>query len=439
MSFFTRNIILILTLLSSNCALGLSSSSYLVANTAINLFDFDKAGKELNERELNLSESDLHNQLLTYVNLKLLFKANIVAKKIIKINKFNQEAWIVILTNAIIKNDFSVINEFKIDKKLNEMDLLKFIFFTKNNKIKNRKFIAESIFEVVQASSSNNQNNVNYKFILFYLSLTLMLEPSFSEAYFYLAQIYERLEKYSEAELFYSKIPNDHILFINSQKKIAINKSKNGHEDDGIKILVNLLKNNKKNFDLIISLADLYRVQKKYKEAIRYYSKIFNLKNKSNEDFWRIYYLRGICFERLGDWESAEQDFLLSLKIKSDSPQVLNYLAYGWLERDIYLDKAVSMLKEAYQSSPDSFYIADSLAWAFYKKNKLDKAVDLMEKVIILAPGEAISLFHLADIYYAMNRKREAYFYWKQALDLAQPEDEIKDELIEKLKFYNEG
>jgi len=49
-----------------------------------------------------------------------------------------------------------------------------------------------------------------------------------------------------------------------------------------------------------------------------------------------------------------------------------------------------------------------------------------MEEVIDMVPGEAISLDHLGDIYYAMNRKREASFFWKQAKDLASPEDDIK-------------
>ena len=47
-----------------------------------------------------------------------------------------------------------------------------------------------------------------------------------------------------------------------------------------------------------------------------------------------------------------------------------------------------------------------------------------MEKVIDMVPGEAISLDHLGDIYFAMNRKREAIYFWRQAKDLAKPEVE---------------
>jgi Putative Zn-dependent protease, contains TPR repeats len=97
------------------------------------------------------------------------------------------------------------------------------------------------------------------------------------------------------------------------------------------------------------------------------------------------------------------------------------------------------MLVKAYKSNPDSYYILDSLAWAYFKNNKFNKALELMEKVIEMAPGEAISLDHLADIYFAMKRKREAIFFWKQALDLAEPEDMLTEDIIKKLEKNDSG
>ena len=161
--------------------------------------------------------------------------------------------------------------------------------------------------------------------------------------------------------------------------------------------------------------------------------------NEKQDDLWNIYYRRGICYERLGEWERAEKDFLTSLDIKPDSANVLNYLAYGWVERDIKLEKSLKMLEAAYKANPESYYIIDSLAWAHFKKNNLEEAARLMEMVIDMAPGEAISLDHLGDIYYAMNRKREAIHFWQQALELAEPEDEIEVNVQSKLDKFNAG
>ena len=162
-----------------------------------------------------------------------------------------------------------------------------------------------------------------------------------------------------------------------------------------------------------------------------------NLVEKNSDDAWYMYYLRGICYERSDNWDKAEKDFIESLKLKRNSPDVLNYLAYGWIERNMKIDESFVMLTDAYNANPDSYYILDSLAWVYYKKKDYKKAAELMEEVIDMVPGEAISLDHLGDIYYAMNRKREASFFWKQAKDLASPEDGIIEKIEKKLKEYN--
>ena len=118
-------------------------------------------------------------------------------------------------------------------------------------------------------------------------------------------------------------------------------------------------------------------------------------------------------------------------------PQVLNYLAYGWIERNTRINRSLEMLKSAVQQDPDNYYILDSLAWAYYKKKDFSKAVKIMEDVIIKAPGEAISLDHLGDIYFSLGRKREAYFMWIQALDLAEPDDNISKNVKSKIDKYD--
>ena len=51
----------------------------------------------------------------------------------------------------------------------------------------------------------------------------------------------------------------------------------------------------------------------------------------------------------------------------------------------------------------------------------------------------ATSPDQLGDIYYAMNRKREAKHFWQQALELAEPEDEIEEDVRSKLDKLDAG
>jgi len=415
-----------------------SSSSYLIANTAIKIFDFEEAYLHFQSYNSDLSESDLHNKLSTLIHLNLLPEAKLVAEEILEINDLNQEAWIVYLTHAKIYNNLSAFEKYREKINNSEMALLNYIFFTQDGKIKDNGIIARSVFEIVKASSSDDKSISNYNLLLFYLSIANLLDGNFNEAYYYSAQIYQILQNYNKAQTLYGKVQLDHNLYLDSQKNIAINKSKIDSFEMGETHLLELINNNN-NIELLAALADLYRIEKKYTEAIVYYSKIINSQNNFDQELWRVFYLRGICYERSSEWSLAETDFLYSLEIKPDSPQVLNYLGYGWLERDQNLDQAIQMLQKAYKANPENYYIIDSLAWGYYKKNQFEKAAKLMEKVISLAPGEAISLDHLGDIYFSLKRKREAKYFWKQALDLAEPEDIIVDILKKKLDEHDAG
>ncbi len=434
-----KKILVISLVVLSHKAYCLSSSSYLIANSAVNTLDYEEAYFHFSSSKMELNHWDLHNKLLTLISLNLITESQEVAKEIIKHNKYDQEAWLVILSASIISNDFKAFEE--INEILDSMELLNYIFFNENREIKNLELISKSIFGIVEASivNSNDYELRDYKLLLFYLSLTNILNPNLYESYFYSAQIYQFLDNYKKAEYYYKKIKDDHYLYFDSQKNIAINKSKIGNFKQGEEQLKILLDKNKNNKDVLSALADLYRVEKKYEQAVTYYSTLINQNNIAKNEDWKLFYLRGICYERLKKWKLAEKDFLNSLEIKSDTPDVLNYLAYGWLERDTNLDLAISMLKEAYKANPKSYYILDSLAWGYYKKKKYNKSVELMEKVIDMAPGEAISLDHLGDIYFALERKREAMFFWQQALDLANPEDEIIEKINLKLKKIYEG
>ena len=434
----SKNLIILVLYFVSNEVFALNSSSYLISNTAIKLYDYEIAYSEYSNSQIDYNEKDLQDQLLVLINLNLLNEANDVAKYLLDVNEINQEAWLVYLANAKLNNKLEPFDQYKNNVKPS-FKLIDYIFYNKDNQIKETENISQSILELIQASVTSDKNKNSYDYVLFYLAIANLIDPNFYEGYFYSAQIYQSLKKYESAEKLYNKITRDHILYVDSQKNIAINNSKIGLFENAEKKLLQLVNLYPNELDLVFAIADLYRIEKKYEKGIEYYSKLINIYDASNEKYWRLLYLRGICFERLLKWNLAEKDFLKSLKINNESPQVLNYLAYGWLERNENLNTAMEMLQKAYKENSNSYFILDSLAWAYFKLKDFDKAAELMEEVIVMAPGEAISLDHLGDIYFAMNRKREAYFFWKQALDLATPLDAISDSLKKKINKNYEG
>ena len=410
-----------------------SSSNFLISQLAFKNYDYPATLLNFNADKIKLSQDQLLDKAIAAIITEDINLAKDIANKILEKNKNNQEAYIIKISSLFLDKKFNQIKELR-DNLDQPNELLDFIFFT-NNRLKDGTTISRSLVEIVASSFSNNeQRRLNYNFLLFYTSLAKLIDPKNERAIIIKAELFDQVGQFEVARDTFEKIGKESPYYLDAQSSLAINYLYNSSYEDAENKILSILQNNHNNYSLKKILGDFYRYNKKYDLALSIYNQMIE---ENRGDIWNIYYMRGICFEQLGDWDLAEKDFLKSLEIKPDSPNVLNYLAYGWVEREMKLDRSLQMLEEAYEANPESFYIIDSLAWAHFKKNNLSEAARLMEMVIDIAPGEAISLDHLGDIYYAMNRKREAIHFWQQALELAEPEDEIEENVKIKLEKFN--
>ena len=412
-----------------------TSSNFLISQLAYKNHDYETSLFDFNIDTAKYPNNDLLDKLIASVILENLEFANNISDNILKFEKDNQEAYLVKLVNLLLDNKSNEIKKLYSDTKTKN-DLIDFIFFN-DDLLKDNQTISKSIIDIVTSSFSNSDGySLNYSFLLFYTSLARMIDISNDRATLIKGELFQKIGNDRDARLMFKEINQDSDFYLDAQINLALNYSFYLSYDEAIKNINKLLEKNNNLYPIKKILADTHRIEKNYKLAIQLYNEMIE---RNENDLWSIYYLRGICFERLGQWDKAEKNFLKSLDLKPDSPNVLNYLAYGWVERNIRLDQSLEMLKAAYAANPESSYIIDSLAWAYFKKNNYNEAAKLMEKVIDIAPGEAISLDHLGDIYYAMNRKREAIHFWQQALELAEPEDEITEDVQSKLDNINAG
>lgn len=431
----SKYILVLLIIVYCKTCYSSSSASYLISKIAFSNHDFSQVLNEYNNLKSEKFDEDYLEELIAAVISEKLILAQNISNIILQKDLNNKEAKLFIMANAFKNSSYEKLNLLRLDDKNNKNDLFEFLFFN-GDQLKNNKEISKAFLEIVKSSYLNKNSDYlqNYNFLLFYVSLSIMINENNYEAIYIKGQLLQIIENYLFAETTYLKIPKKSNFFLDSQRSIALNYFKEENFDTTKNKILKIIQNNKQDYELRKILADFYRIEKKYTNSINIYS---SLAEENREDSWYIFYLRGICYERSGDWERAELDFLKSLELKPDSPNVLNYLAYGWIERGERIEQSFKMLTDAYNANPNSYYILDSLAWAYFKKKEYYKAAELMEKVIDMVPGEAISLDHLGDIYFAMNRKREAIYFWNQAKDLSEIDDEILDKIDEKLRFYN--
>ena len=122
------HLIIFLPLLSSSVH-SFSSSSYLIAQSAIALNDYETASTHYETGNLtNLHAYDLQKKLIAFVNSNNLTSASIVAKEIINLDYSNQEAWLIYLANAKLTNELYLFREFEKQDWRGEFNIVDHIY-----------------------------------------------------------------------------------------------------------------------------------------------------------------------------------------------------------------------------------------------------------------------------------------------------------------------
>ena len=272
---------------------------------------------------------------------------------------------------------------------------------------------------------------------LVYLNLALYLDPEHPLALLSLGDLYESLKKPELAIDAFGKLPQNSPLKRNAEIQRALNLDALERTDEARERLTSLIQKHPDDLEAISALGNVLRARKRYAEAADVYSKAVALIKQPARQNWTLFYFRGICLERSKQWPQAEKDFLKSLELNADQPQVLNYLGYSWVDQGVNLDRGLDMIKKAVELRPNDGYIVDSLGWAYYRLGRFEEAVKELERAIELRPEDPVINDHLGDAYWKVGRRLEANFQWRHALDLKpEPEDapKIQAKLTDGLK-----
>ncbi|WP_074380923.1 tetratricopeptide repeat protein [Bartonella doshiae] len=261
--------------------------------------------------------------------------------------------------------------------------------------------------------------------------LSFTLYPQNDATLFQLANISARLGDPRKAIKLYRALPPQSPYYKDGQLQLAFLLADINH-NEAIKLLTFLRKKFPHDRHILITLAAIYMQNNKFSEAAKVLDRtIVQIQNFQRDD-WKLFYQRGIAFERLQKWSQAEIDLRKALEFYPDQPQILNYLGYSLVERDQKLEESLRMLQKASALQSQNSYILDSLGWAYYKLKQYDQAVKILEKAVKLQPEDPTLNDHLGDAYWQVGRKREAVFQWNHAID---GEAKNSKNIQKKLKF----
>lgn len=260
---------------------------------------------------------------------------------------------------------------------------------------------------------------------LIYLNFSLHLKSKFPVAQYLMADILERQRRLEAAIDVYSAIDAGSPLKRQAEIRAALALDNLERTDEAKARIDGLIADDPTDSSALSSLGDVLRFRKRYDEAVSYYTRAIDLKAVPDDGTWRLYYSRGMSYERLKQWPKAEADFLKALALSNDQPLVLNYLGYSWIDMGLHFDEGLEMIRKAVDQRPTDGYIVDSLGWAYYKLGRFDESVRELERAVELQTADPVINDHLGDAYWQVGRRNEARFQWSHALDMEPETDEI--------------
>ncbi|MBR2273786.1 MAG: tetratricopeptide repeat protein [Alphaproteobacteria bacterium] len=277
---------------------------------------------------------------------------------------------------------------------------------------------------------------VGYDYAQMYMAISQYFNPNNDIAKIAMADICEERQMYNQANKYYDSISKKSEMYYPAQIKKANNLSNEKKYDAAVKVLKKLLRNNPNNFQILSNLGDILRMSNNQPDAIKYYKEALKSIFYESEKHWPLYYALAVSYDRNNEWNKAEENLKKALDLSNRHPQVLNYLGYSWLKNNINVDKAASLILEAYEKEPNDGIIMDSLGWVYFKTGDYKNAISYLEKASELNPQNAIISDHLGDAYWLGGRKNEAIFLWKQSLHQKENQEELNPRVI-KHKIQN--
>ncbi len=277
--------------------------------------------------------------------------------------------------------------------------------------------------------------NQEYEKSNFYGYLSTYLNTQFNYNYVQIVENYFDTNKLDNAKLLLGKIDdNDKIYNWFKLKKLSQIISENNSDEEAL-VFIEKKFNNYKNppVNILLDMGNIYKRNNKFKKSIRIYSNVLDQLDHNSNIYAEILYRRGGSYERIGEHLKSDEDLIKSLNIRPNDPYVMNYLAYGWLDRNYKIEDAINMLEKAYKQKVDDPYIIDSVGWGYFLTNNYVSAEKYLQRALRLMPRDPIVNDHYGDVLWKLNRKIQARYYWQSAFESDYADDDFKNKISEKL------
>jgi len=136
--------------------------------------------------------------------------------------------------------------------------------------------------------------------------------------------------------------------------------------------------------------------------------------------------IRAQAQEQLGEIEGAIKTYEEILGLKADLLTALNNIAYLLADKSTRPQDALPYADEARRLAPNNANVLDTVAWAYYRNDKLDAAETLLLEAVRLEPNSLGPRYHLGRVFQSARRTGEARRAYERVIETGRntPNDE---------------
>ena len=180
---------------------------------------------------------------------------------------------------------------------------------------------------------------------------------------------------------------------------------------------------------LIVGEAQLLRDAGRLDDALRLVAEALEL-NKNNID---LLYEHAMLAERAKQFDLMERELRQLIKVAPDNQHAYNALGYSLADRNLRLQEAFDLIKQADQLAPNDPYVLDSLGWVEFRLGRLEQALKTLRRAYDIKPDAEIAA-HLGEVMWKMGRQEDAKKLWRSARD-KDPKNETLKATLQRLQI----
>jgi len=136
-----------------------------------------------------------------------------------------------------------------------------------------------------------------------------------------------------------------------------------------------------------------------------------------------------LAYDNLGNYSKSEEMYERALRLDPQNALVLNNYAYNLSERNVNLERALSMAKTALGKEAGNASYLDTIGWIYFKLKNYKLAKNFIEKSLAINGNSAVVLEHLGDVYNAMKDNSNAVKYWQLSIEKNPANKSLKEKI----------